>query len=228
MIPPYPGFARFNKPYSKVTPCSGKEMNALWCVSVPVFAATLLNPFAGQMIPFKEAMWCVRNFVYFHLMAQYRYHTEATIEYMENYLGEFHRHKDGFSRFRASKSTKKVSEALTMQLTSDKQEELESYPAWNNLSAGAKLRRVDEDRTRIESGIAQHLADESDFNFVKMHLLNHFSHHIRWFGNLLNVSSELPEERMMDRKKVYRQSNCHEAAFQILRTKVQKAVFQYR
>ena len=228
MMPPYPGFARFNKPYSQVTQWSGKEMKALGRVIVPVFAATLLNPSASQRIPFTEALLCVKNLVYFHLMAQYRYHTEATIEYMENYLEEFHRHKDVFSRFRASKSTKKVSEALKKQLTLDKQEERESDPAWNNLSAAAKRRRVDEDKTQIESEIAQHLVDESDFNFVKMHLLNHFSDHIRQLGNLLNVSSELPEKAMMDLKQAYRQSNRHEAAFQILRTKARKEVFQYR
>jgi len=82
----------------------------------------------------------------------------------------------------------------------DKQEERESDPAWNNLSVAAKRRRVDEDKTQIESDIAQHLVDESDFNFVKMHLLNHFSDHIRQLGNLLNVSSELPEKAMMDLK----------------------------
>jgi len=53
-------------------------------------------------------------------MAQYWYHPEATIQYMENYLEEFHHHKDIVSRFGSSKSTKKVSEALKKQLTLDK------------------------------------------------------------------------------------------------------------
>jgi hypothetical protein len=93
MMPPYPGFARFNKPYSQVTPWSGKERKALTRVIVPVFAVTLLNTSASQRIPFTEALLYVKNLVYFHRMAQYRYHTEATIEYMENYLEEFHCHK---------------------------------------------------------------------------------------------------------------------------------------
>jgi hypothetical protein len=80
----------------------------------------------------------------------------------------------------------------------------------------AKRRQVDEDISKAKSEIAQHLVDKSDFNFVKMHLLNHFSDHIRQLGNLLNVSSELPEKAMMDHKQEYRQSNRHEAAFQIL------------
>jgi len=60
-----------------------------------------------------------------------------------------------------------------------------------------------------------------------MHLRNHFSDHIRQLGNLLNVSSELPDKAMMDHKEAYRHSDQHEAAFQILRKKAQKEVFQY-
>jgi len=108
MMPPYPGFARINKPYSPVTQWTGKEMNALWRVVVPVLAVTLLNPSASERIPFTEAVLCVNNLVYFHLTAQYRYHTEATIEYMENYLEEFHHQKDVFSRFCVSKSTNRA------------------------------------------------------------------------------------------------------------------------
>jgi len=56
MIPPYPGFARFNKPYSQVMQCSGKQMNGLGHVIVPVSAATLLNPLASQRNPFTKAL----------------------------------------------------------------------------------------------------------------------------------------------------------------------------
>jgi len=131
-------------------------------------------------------------------MAQYWYHTEAMIQYMETYLEECHCHKDVFSWFHASKSTKQVSETLKLQLTLDKQEERECDPAGNNLSPAAKHCRVDEDETQIESEIAPHLVDESDYHFGKMHLLNHFSDHIRQLGNLFNVSSELPETAIMD------------------------------
>jgi len=105
---------------------------------------------------------------------------------------------------------------LKKQLALHKQEEWESDPAWNNHSAAAKRTRVYEDTMQIESEIAQHLVDESDFNLVKLHLLNHFSDHIPWLGNVLNVHSELPEKAMMDLKQAYRQLNRHEAAFQIL------------
>ena len=82
-------------------------------------------------------------------MVQYQYNTEPMIEYMENDLKEFCRQKDVFSRFHASKSTNMVFEALKMPLTLDKQEESQSDPAWNNLSAAAMRRRVDEDTTQI-------------------------------------------------------------------------------
>jgi hypothetical protein len=102
---------------------------------------------------------------------------------------------------------------LNKQLTLHKQEEWESDPASNNLSLAGKRRRVDEDKTQIKSHIAQHLVNESDSNFVKIHLLNHFSDHIRQLGNLFNVSFELPEKAMMDLEEAYRQSNCPEATF---------------
>jgi hypothetical protein len=98
----------------------------------------------------------------------------------------------------------------------DTQEEQERDPTWNNISAAAKGNRIDEDKTQIESEIAQHLINESDFHFVTMHLLNHFSDHSCQLGSLLNVSSELPDKAMIDLKQAYRQSNRHEAAFQIL------------
>jgi len=227
MMPPYPGFAQFHKPYSQVTQRSGKEMETHERVIVPVSAATHFNPAVSQSIPFTEALLCVNILVDFHLMAQYKYHTEATIEYMENYLEEFHRHKDVFSWFCAGKSPNKVPEALKKQLTLDKHEERESNPAWNNLSVAAKRRHVDEDNTRKESDIAQHPVDESYFNFLKIHLLNHFSDHIKQLGNLLNASSELLEKLMMDQKQVDQQSNRHEAMFQIMRNKAKKEVLKY-
>jgi len=138
-------------------------------------------------------------------MAQHRYYTEDTIEYVENHLEEFHRQEDIFSRFRASKSTTKFPEAMKKLLTLHKHAGGGSDPAGNNFSAGAMCRGVDDDEMQIDSEIAQHLVDEWDFNFVKMHLLNHYSDHIHQLGNLLNVSSELSEKAMMDRREVYRQ-----------------------
>jgi len=69
-------------------------MKALRCMIVPVIAATLLIASVSQLIPFTEALLCIINFVYFDLMARYHYHTDTTIEYMENYLEQFQSQKD--------------------------------------------------------------------------------------------------------------------------------------
>jgi len=92
----------------------------------------------------------------------------------------------------------KVSESLRELLTLDNAEEWECDPAGNNHSVAAKGRGVNADKMQIESEIAQHVVDESDFHFEKMHLRNHFSNHIYQLGNLLNARSELPERVMMD------------------------------
>jgi len=106
MMPRYPGFTPLNKPCSQVTQWSREEMKALRFIIVPVFVETVVNHSVSQWIPFTETLLCVKDLVYFHHMAQYPYHTEATIEYMENYLEECHCHKDVFSRFHVSESTK--------------------------------------------------------------------------------------------------------------------------
>jgi len=95
----------------------------------------------------------------------------------------------------------KVSESLRELLTLDNAEERECDPAGNNHSVAAKGRGVNADKMQIESEIAQHVVDESDFHFEKMHLRNHFSNHIYQLGNLLNARSELPERVMMDRNQ---------------------------
>jgi len=120
IIPPYPAFTRFNKPYSQVMQWSVNKMKWLGRVVVPVFVATLSTPSMSQRFPFTDALLCIKNLVFFHLMAQYQCHTEATIKYMEKCLEEFHHHKDIFSRFCISKSATKVSEALKKQFTLDK------------------------------------------------------------------------------------------------------------
>jgi len=160
-------------------------------------------------------------------MAQYRYHTQAMIEYIENYLEEVHRHNGVFSRFCTSKSTKNVSEALKKQLTLDKLAEQESDTAWNNHSAAVKRHGIDEDTMQIMAEIAQHLIDKSDYNVVTMHLQNHFSDHIRQLRNLVNVCSALPVQAKMDLEQAYRQWNLHDTTFRILRMKGPKEVFQY-
>ena len=112
-----------------MTQLSGKEIKSLGHLIVPLFRATIVNTSASLRVPSTDTLLCVKTSVYFHIMEHYWYHTEATIEYMEYYLEIIDCHKDVFSQFRSSKSTKKVLEALKKQLTLNKQEEWESDPA---------------------------------------------------------------------------------------------------
>jgi hypothetical protein len=82
---------------------------------------------------------------------------------------------------------------MNKQLALDIEDELESGPAWNDLSMAAKRHRIDDYKAQVKAEFAQHLLDESDVIFVKMDLLNHIADHIRRLGNLLHVNSELPE-----------------------------------
>jgi len=97
LMPPDPGFTRFIKPSCQVTQWSGTETKALGRVIVPVFAVTLSKHSVSHRIPSTDALLCIKNIEYFHLMAQYRYHTEATIQYMDNHLEEIHCPDDVFS-----------------------------------------------------------------------------------------------------------------------------------
>jgi hypothetical protein len=125
-------------------------------------------------------------------MTKYHNHTDATIGYMKGYLANCHHSKEVFARFRATKSKKKVAEALRKQLSEDLRLRRESEPGWRSLSNAVKMRRIEQDRQTIEFEIQANLSEESDINFVKMHLLTHFYHHIRQLGYVSNVSSKLP------------------------------------
>ena len=59
----------------------------------------------------------------------------------------------------------------------------------------------------IKQEVEQHLTDESDFNFVTMHLPCHFGKSIHQLDHLLNLTSEYYEHEMIDIKDAYRHSN---------------------
>jgi len=82
-----------------------------------------------------------------------------------------------------------------------------------------KCGHLGKDETRIKSGIAQHVFVESDFDFVKMRILHHFSEYIHLLGNILYACTEPPQRAMINLKQAYRQHNHPEATIQILLTK---------
>jgi hypothetical protein len=89
-------------------------------------------------------------------------------------------------------------------------------------------RRVDAEERQIKSDFPQHLVDESDFNSLNMHLLNHFSDHTHPLRSILYESSEHPEQERVDPKEAYRPSNRDEAAFHIVQRNYEKKCFTIR
>ena len=221
-------FSSFRKPYIAVIQWLGKELKILGWMILPILGASLLEPSAEQRGPFKEAILCVKGLIFFNLMVKYRSQTDQTIGYMERYFEDFHRHKEEFARFCAKNSTKESASDLRHKLSKELRTEYEESSDWNCLSNAAKARRIEDDREMIEQNVEQHLTDESDFNFVKMHLPCHFGKIIRQLDHLLNLTSEYYKHEMIDIKDAYRHSNKINATEQILCTKAQREFFRYK
>ena len=102
---PYPGFLMPKKAYCEVAQWQGKEMRNLGRCILGVLAVALRQAQSSQVIPFKHALGCVRAFVDFSIMPQYRSQTSDTMANMEDYLDRFHKMKGIFFEFRVTKHT---------------------------------------------------------------------------------------------------------------------------
>jgi len=186
-LPPYPGFLVVKKAYHEVMQWQGKEMRNLGPCILGVLAVALRQPGGGQAIPFKHAHRCVSALVDFNMMAQYRSHTPDTIAYREDYLDQSHRMKEIFLEFRLTKRT---------QAKVDKQgKEIRRQRALiRERVASSQRRRMRDNEQDEEAEMRMDMIHgESHFNFIKMHLLSHFSDHIHQFGNIPMYSTEIGE-----------------------------------
>jgi hypothetical protein len=227
-VPSYPGLLKFNKTYGAVSQWTGKEMRALGRFLLPVFSATLLNPTTTEKPTFGKAIACVKGIIYFHLMAQYRSHTDATLKYMEDYLDDFHQNKEVFSQYRAGKVAKRTAETLRKELGKALEAKRTSGEEWKELSNVQKRRVVNEEKIWIKSRVKSCLEEHSDFNFIKLHLLAHFSDYVKELGHLSNVSAELSESMHCELKESFRRSNKNNASSQILLNISRLDGFQHR
>ena len=208
----YPGFRPFLRGYAAVYVWTGKEMRNVLKIVLPCMAAALRNPDPGDRVTFARAIKCVKAFVDFSLMSQYRSHTGETLGYMEQYLQEFHNTKDIFSAFRAYKRVREKAEAerktIIEQLTGE-------IPAESSMRERRnKLREIQEHAAEAAQVI---LETESHFNFPKMHLLAHFFDQVRRYGTLQQFSTETSEAAHKDMIQAgYDHSNKNDANRQIL------------
>jgi len=210
-LPPYPGFLVPKKAYSELAQWQGKEIRNLGRCILGVLAVALHQPQSSQVIPFKHALRCVRALVDFTMMAQYRSHTSDTIAYMEHYLNQFDRMKGIFLEFGVTKRTlAKVDEqgrAIRHQRTQ-----------MSHLVAPCKRCRMrDDDREEEHERRMDLIYRESHSNFIKIHLLSHFSDHIRQFGNIPMYSTEFGELAQKEQiKNRWRRSNTNDAVRRIV------------
>jgi hypothetical protein len=213
-LPPYPGFFVPKKAYREVTQWQGKEMRNLGRCILGVLASALRRPTPAQQGPFRDALLCVRAFVDFSLMAQYRSHTADTLGYMEQYLRDFHRHKHAFLEFRTSKKTRMSAAANDQHLRFEFEREMKDA---GRVSASKRRRILDANRAKRAEEHEDHLRSRSHFNFIKIHLLVHYSSHVREFGNIPMYSTDVGElAHKVQIKEGYRNSNKNDAVRQIL------------
>jgi len=176
-----------------------------------VLAVALRQPGGGQGIPFKHALRCVRVLVNFNIMAQYRSPTPDTIDYMEEYLDQFHSMKDIFLEFRVTKCTQ-------AKVNMQGKEIRRQRTLMRECVATSQRRQMrDDDRDEEHELCMDMIHGESHFNFIKMHLLSGFCDHIRQFGNIPMYSTEIGElAHKTQIKEGWRQSNKNDAARQIV------------
>jgi len=138
-----------------------------------VLTVELHQPQSSRVIPFKHALGWVRALVDFSMMAQYRSHTSDTIAYMKHYLDQFHRMKGIFLEFRVTKRT-------LAKVDEQRREIRHQRTQMNKPVDLSKRRRIkDDDREEEHERRKDLIHRESHFNFIKIHLLSHFSDHIR-------------------------------------------------
>jgi hypothetical protein len=106
LIPPFPGIAIPKKAYREIIQWQGKEMLNLGQFLLAALTVAFSRPITSQRPTFTKALACIQALIDFHLMAQYRSHTEQTFGYMESFLKSFHQHIDIFLEFCKSKTAK--------------------------------------------------------------------------------------------------------------------------
>src|SRR5437588_5730472 len=114
-------------------------------------------------------------------MAQYRSHLDEMLQYMSDFLDDFHRYKDIFLEFRRDKATVRRVHEVCKRMTKSHME------AMNQLRASAasileRYRTRDDQCRQLQDAINAIYDGELDFNFVKIHLLSHFKDYVHHFG----------------------------------------------
>ena len=148
-------------------------------------------------------------------MAQYRSDTLETLGYMETYLRTFPRTKDIFLEFCTTKAIRAQAARQVQELW----ERIANADRTTDAAGSApnRRRRLDEARMKRSNQLAELIQRENNFNFIKMHYLNHFEQHVRRFGSVPMYYTDIGELAHKEQIKAgYRRANKNHAAPQIL------------
>jgi hypothetical protein len=212
----YPGFTVPKKAYRQVSQWQGKEMRNLGRIVLPAFTTALRAPTDAQRQPFRNATRCVAALIDFHLLAQYKTHTETTLKYMHDSLKAFHEEKSIFQEFRVGKRAKKGIDKSVAELAS--KQAAETLARKRSGESATKRQRVAlRQRDELAAMREDEAIEKAHFNFIKMHLLEHFGSTVQRFGSIPLFSTDISElAHKAQIKESYRRSNKNNAATQIL------------
>jgi len=146
---------------------------------------------------------------------------------MRDYLEDFHKHKEVFLRFRATKSVKNAAKQASKGLREEHQRLLASdYLHQQTPAKGQKLQQ--DLRLENEELVHDFLTTGAHYNFPKMHLISHFADQITRYGSLPQYSTEICEASHKPLKDAYRRSNHINPMPQIIRTYTRAYSFAMR
>ena len=208
----YQNFRKPTKTFWAVQKWTGFEHRNAGRILLPCLTVALKSPGPGQIQNFRRALRCVRNFVDFSLLCHFRIHTDRTIAYIHRYLEDFHGASDIFLEFRAHKKAK----AWATKIGSLMRAEIA------DLDRPSKQRAITATQIREQAKAAEidMLKEQSDFNFPKIHFLEHLAEHISGYGYVGQYSTEISEPaHKKHMKEGWRKSNHVDAMAQILRSR---------
>ena len=152
-------------------------------------------------------------------MAQYRVHSEKTLEWLQHYLKSFHDMKSVFLEYRlGKKGKKKIKSALVDARAKANGDTDADADADEDVDVDSLQRIEDAERQML-------LEKQAHFNFPKMHLLLHYCDQIREFGELVQYSTEVSESMHGTFEDAYRRSNRNDAVTQILDIYIWQYIF---
>ena len=225
-LKPYPGFYPFHLSYSQTSHWMGKEMRNAVKVLCAVLAVALHEPAtAAEKAAFTNVQECTKAFIDFVHLAQYPSHNDETLDLMEDFLRTFHKTKEVFRPYRATKQTSREA----VQYRAEQAEALKAAIGQMDLTTAARQALQRREKEIIENTVQDFLSDNSDFNFIKMHLMLHYRESIEEFGTVRAFSTEVGEAAHVEQmKEGWYKSNHIDAYRQILQHRDRKHQFRMR